>query len=85
MNAKFLFLTILSCVVSASLSEVQAASNKKSMVYGETGRLDRFDPYAHEASGHRLSDLIFDSLVEPAEGGSTAQLPNHVQERLAQR
>lgn len=71
MNTKFLFLTILSCVLSASLSNVQAASSKKSMVYGETGRLDRFDPYtAHEASGHRLSDLIFDSLVEPAEGGS---------------
>lgn len=48
-----------------------AASKKDSMVYGETGRLDRFDPYTvHESSGHRISDLLFDGLVAPGPGGS---------------
>ncbi len=56
----------------AFLSEASLAVGKaKSMVYGETGRLDRFDPYTvHESSGHRLSDLLFDGLVAPGPGGS---------------
>jgi peptide/nickel transport system substrate-binding protein len=34
------------------------------MAYGETTRLDAFDPYTvHEAAGLRLADLLFDSLV----------------------
>lgn len=40
------------------------------MVYGETTRLDTFDPYTiHEAAGLRLADLLFDSLVEVSPGG----------------
>ena len=40
------------------------------MVYGETTRLDTFDPYTvHEAAGVRLSDLLFDSLVDIGPGG----------------
>ena len=41
------------------------------LVYGETTRLDTFDPYTvHEGSGQRLSDLLFDSLVEVGPGGA---------------
>jgi len=40
------------------------------LVYGETGRPDTFDPFTvHEASGQRLSDLIFDSLLTVGPGG----------------
>jgi peptide/nickel transport system substrate-binding protein len=40
------------------------------MVYGETTRIDSFDPYTvHETSGQRLADLLFDSLVEVQAGG----------------
>lgn len=40
------------------------------MVYGETGRVDTFDPYTiHEASGQRLADLLFNSLIEVGAGG----------------
>jgi peptide/nickel transport system substrate-binding protein len=40
------------------------------MIYGETGRLDSFDPFTiHEASGQRLAELLFDSLVEVGPGG----------------
>lgn len=46
---------------------VFAAGN--SLIYGETGRLTQFDPYTvHEASGHRLSDLLFDSLISIGPG-----------------
>lgn len=46
---------------------IQASQTQ--MIYGETGRLTQFDPYTvHEASGYRLSDLLFDSLVEIGPG-----------------
>jgi peptide/nickel transport system substrate-binding protein len=46
------------------------AAKPGNLVYGETGRLDTFDPYTvHEASGQRMADLIFDSLLEVSEGG----------------
>ena len=42
-----------------------SADGVDKMTYGETTRLDTFDPYtAHEASGQRLGDLLFDSLVD---------------------
>ncbi len=52
------------------LSALPALATDGQMVYGETTRLDTFDPYTvHEASGQRLTDLIFDSLVELSPGG----------------
>jgi peptide/nickel transport system substrate-binding protein len=40
------------------------------MVYGETGRLETYDPYSpHEAAAQRMSDLMFDSLVELGRSG----------------
>lgn len=40
------------------------------MVYGETTRLDTFDPYTvHEGAGMRIADLLFDSLVDVGPGG----------------
>ncbi len=46
------------------LSSGAYAGAQGDLVYGETGRLDKFDPYtAHEAAGQRLADLLFDSLV----------------------
>ncbi|MEZ4743587.1 MAG: ABC transporter substrate-binding protein [Bdellovibrionota bacterium] len=51
-------------------SSLNAVENDKNMVYGETGRLDTFDPYTvHESSGYRLTDLIFNSLVEVGPAG----------------
>ena len=59
------FLSLIT--LAAGISTWSLAANK--MIYGETGRLDRFDPYTiHEASGHRLADLIFDGLVEIGPG-----------------
>lgn len=41
------------------------------MVYGETMRVDSFDPYTvHETAGYRLADLLFNSLVDIDAGGS---------------
>ncbi len=59
------------CFALASLAAGAAsAANDGQLVYGETTRLDTFDPYTvHEGSGQRLSDLIFDSLVEVNPGG----------------
>lgn len=38
--------------------------NNKVMIYGETSKLDAYDPYTvHETSAHRLSDMIFNSLI----------------------
>lgn len=60
---------LLSLVFMLSTSLGFSAA-KNGMVYGESGRLDSFDPYTvHETSGQRLSDLLFDSLVEMAPGG----------------
>jgi peptide/nickel transport system substrate-binding protein len=63
-------------VIATLFASVHAvAADKKAtvanrMVYGETGRLDGFDPYTvHEASGQRLADLLFDSLVDVGPGG----------------
>ena len=48
-----------------------AADNR--MVYGETGRLETYDPYsAHEATAQRLSDLVFDGLVDLSRSGDYA-------------
>lgn len=47
------------------------AASSANMTYGETTRLDTFDPYtAHEASGQRLADLLFDSLVDLGPSGA---------------
>lgn len=47
-----------------------SAATKGQLVYGETGRLEAFDPYTtHEASARRLSDLLFDSLITVGPGG----------------
>ncbi|MBF0440718.1 MAG: hypothetical protein HQK54_02325 [Oligoflexales bacterium] len=47
------------------------AARRAALVYGETGRVTAYDPYTvHEASAKRLSDLIFDSLVETDAGGN---------------
>ena len=44
-------------------------SRAQTMTYGETTRLDTFDPYtAPEAAGQRLGDLLFDSLIELGPG-----------------
>mgnify|MGYP001392435061 CR=1 FL=1 len=68
-GANMLQIIFLSLVFLADAS--WAVGEAKSMIYGETGRLDRFDPYTvHESSGHRLSDLLFDGLVAPGPGGS---------------
>lgn len=64
---------VMTCVVGVLCTQISiaATTKKTTMVYGETGRLDRFDPYTvHEASGHRLADLLFDSLVSSGPGGS---------------
>lgn len=60
MNKYFVLLLFLGLQSTFLLAE-----KKDKMVYGETGRLDSYDPYTvHEVSGQRLSDLIFDSLIE---------------------
>jgi len=67
MKLKMKHLVCLWLFVIASHSQ---AVESKQLVYGETGRLDNFDPYTiHEASGQRMSDLLFDSLVELKVGG----------------
>lgn len=49
---------------------IPAFSAENRMVYGETGRLDTYDPYtAHEATAQRMADLIFDGLVELGRSG----------------
>lgn len=51
-------------LANALATTAAIAATEKPFVYGETTRLDTFDPYTvHEASGQRLSDLLFDSLV----------------------
>jgi peptide/nickel transport system substrate-binding protein len=63
-------LIIVFCVFISSLTSL-ATTQKNHMIYGETGRLESFDPYtAHEAAGHRLADLIFDNLVDIGPGDS---------------
>ncbi len=72
MNGTMKKLWLVSGPVLWSLLLVQtpAKAADDQMVYGETTRLDTFDPYTiHEASGQRLTDLIFDSLVELSPGG----------------
>lgn len=47
-----------------------ATTKKDHLVYGESAKLEQFDPYTgHEASGQRLAELIFDDLVEVGPGG----------------
>ncbi|NDE15814.1 hypothetical protein EBZ80_12875 [bacterium] len=54
-------------VLSASGNALAVESR---MVYGETGRLETYDPYSpHEAAAQRMADLIFDGLVELGRGG----------------
>ncbi len=58
------------CALASSSSLLAVDKPKSSLVYGETGRLDNFDPFTiHEASGQRLTDLLFDSLVAVGPGG----------------
>lgn len=54
-------------------SGVSFSKDKKKdyMVYGETGRLTKISPYtSHETSAQRLSDLLFNSLVELSDNGT---------------
>jgi peptide/nickel transport system substrate-binding protein len=51
-------------IAGMALTSSVRAGTVKDLVYGETGRLEKFDPYTgHEASGQRLADLLFDGLV----------------------
>ncbi|MEY4631812.1 MAG: hypothetical protein RIQ81_1932 [Pseudomonadota bacterium] len=55
----------LSALISGQLI---AADNR--LVYGETGRVETYDPFtAHEATAQRMSDLLFDSLVALGRNG----------------
>ena len=61
--AVFGLVTTIGAVATADESTDQ-------LVYGETTRLDTFDPYTiHEAAGIRLADLLFDALVELGPAG----------------
>ncbi len=63
-----IFALILNTLASVG---VAVEKPKSSMVYGETGRLDTLDPYTiHEAPAQRLADLLFDSLISIAPGGT---------------
>lgn len=63
---KFLITTVLMFVSTSSFG----VSKANSVVYGEPGRSENFDPYTpHEASARRLSDLIFDSLITLSKSG----------------
>jgi len=51
-------------------SAIFAAAKKDHLIYGESAKVEQFDPYTvHEASGQRLAELIFDDLVEVGPGG----------------
>jgi peptide/nickel transport system substrate-binding protein len=64
------FYLIILVIAFCSVHAVGQASEAGRLVYGEAGRLDGFDPYTiHEAAGQRLSDLLFDSLLEVGPGG----------------
>lgn len=53
-----------------TLSTLSFGSPKR-MVYGENTKLEVLDPYTvHETAGHRLGDLLFDSLITAGPGGS---------------
>ncbi len=53
------------------LSQLGFSINEKRIIYGESTKLTRFDPYTvRESAAHRLSDLLFDSLVTIGAGGS---------------
>ena len=59
--------TLILAVIAATSA---SAVTKDQLVYGESGRVDSFDPYTiHELSGQRLTDLMFDSLVVVDPGG----------------
>lgn len=59
-----------SICLTALLVTSPAIGAENRMVYGETGRLDTYDPYtAHEATAQRMADLIFDSLVDLGRSG----------------
>lgn len=61
---------MIACSVVLATPGIAAAAIE-TLSYGETTRLDGFDPYtAPEASGQRLGDLLFDSLVELGPGES---------------
>lgn len=49
---------------TALMMAAPAQAEDGRMIYGETTRLDSFDPYTtHELAAYRLSDLLFDGLV----------------------
>ncbi|SMF67144.1 ABC transporter substrate-binding protein [Pseudobacteriovorax antillogorgiicola] len=54
-----------------ALSSTSLGVESTRMVYGENTKLQAFDPYtSHESAGHRLADLLFDSLVTTGPGGT---------------
>ena len=60
----------LSIAITAFSFSGQLLAAENRMVYGETGRLETYDPYtAHEATAQRMSDLIFDGLVDIGRNG----------------
>lgn len=62
---------IVLSVPTVALAAAPAKKPADTLMYGETVRLDSIDPYtSHEAAAKRLSDLIFDSLVEVGSGGN---------------
>lgn len=49
------------------------AGSESRMIYGESSRLDSFDPYTtHEMAAQRLADLLFDGLLIVQPGGDYA-------------
>lgn len=62
---------LIACAFSWASYAATAKKPSDTMLYGETVRLDSIDPYtSHEAAAKRISDLIFDSLVEVGPGGN---------------
>ena len=67
-NVVATFLAVLVNFINIDLAAAATASNM-AMTYGETTRLDTLDPFTSpEAAGQRLSDLVFDSLIEMGPG-----------------
>ncbi|MFW7382008.1 MAG: ABC transporter substrate-binding protein [Oligoflexus sp.] len=65
------FLSRSILILSLTIGSIgQGVEKKTHLVYGESAKIEQFDPYTvHEASGMRLADLIFDDLVEVGPGG----------------
>ena len=66
-------LLVVGGIVACLVTTQPSFAEPKRLIYGEAARLDSFDPFTgHEAAAQRLSDLIFDGLVEVKIGGGYA-------------